>query len=239
LLVRPNFVSCLFGGSTRCLANGGPGHKWKVRPPRALVCVQSIRNNADPRTITKARSLTHLPKHIALEVEILDHICPNSFGVLYMADASLDQLDAAIYEGTGKTPADRVPFNDKSETFKVPLPRDIRIVRALGLSFVYRSGFQFHLIRAVLKLIMQIMLTTRRRNRDTLRSPLGTARGPHKRPQHGPMIFCGFSGVPFSSRGHTFAASGVMLFAFLCVGIVDACSRKLGVRFSASRVRFA
>jgi hypothetical protein len=37
-----------------------------------------------------------------------------------MAEASLDELDAAIFEGTGKTPADRVPFNDKNETFKVP-----------------------------------------------------------------------------------------------------------------------
>jgi len=58
-------------------------------------------------------------------------------------------------------------------------------------------------------------------------------------PSAGPWHFAVFSGMLFSSHGLAFAASGVILFAFLCVGIFDACSRKLGVRVSVSRVSFA
>ena len=48
------------------------------------------------------------------KIEILNEIAPESFGMLYMSDATLDQLDAAILIGTGMTPHDRVLFKDKS-----------------------------------------------------------------------------------------------------------------------------
>jgi hypothetical protein len=56
------------------------------------------------------------------KIEMLNEICPDNFGMIYMADASLDELDAAIMMATGMTPYDRVLFKDKATQFKVTPP---------------------------------------------------------------------------------------------------------------------
>ena len=38
-----------------------------------------------------------------------------------MSEASLDQIDAAVFIGTGKAPHDRVLFNEKAAHLAVPL----------------------------------------------------------------------------------------------------------------------
>jgi hypothetical protein len=54
------------------------------------------------------------------KIELLNEIAPESFGMVYMSDASLDELDSAILIGTGMSPHDRVMFKDKQTQWQAP-----------------------------------------------------------------------------------------------------------------------
>ena len=83
-------------------SSGGGSKKKKATKPR-----QSNGENYNSRA-TNYCTLTPWNK-----IEILAELSPDSFGAVYGSTFSLDELDCALYVGTGRTPNDKLVYRNK------------------------------------------------------------------------------------------------------------------------------